>query len=283
MTEVLQNGDNLSLFIAEVNTLKRKINSSRGKQVRSQEIKLEAKNVVKKYWRTVRPELAQINLDLSELDDLMQQLMGLSARDSLKSAYKNVVKRIGVVIPKVEIKRELYISEQLTSENKSTPHITELDRKILQTLSDLIPSAALSYRQVLLDLQDSSRISFRGTAAELREVLREALDYLAPDEDVESSQGFVFEKDSKGNPLPSPTQKQKVRFILKSRGQTETARKPPEDAVSIIEESVASFTRSIYARGSLSTHKLAKRPEVQQIKGYTESVLCELLEIHRQE
>jgi hypothetical protein len=33
----------------------------------------------------------------------------------------------------------------------------------------------------LLDLADASRLSFRGAAAELREVLRELIDYLAPD------------------------------------------------------------------------------------------------------
>ena len=78
--------------------------------------------------------------------------------------------------------------------------------------------------------------TFRGTASELREALRETLDHLAPDEDVMKAPGFKLERDRK-----APTQKQKVRFILRSRRVPKGARKTPEDSVSLIEE----LTRSV--------------------------------------
>lgn len=52
---------------------------------------------------------------------------------------------------------------------------------LVSTLERLLPTAAASYRQGLLDLQVADRLSYRGTASEFRETLRETLDHLAPD------------------------------------------------------------------------------------------------------
>jgi len=61
--------------------------------------------------------------------------------------------------------------------------------------SPRLPSAALSYRQALVDISDIRRQSFRGPAAELRAAMREVVDKLAPDEDVMVADGFKLEKD----------------------------------------------------------------------------------------
>jgi hypothetical protein len=72
----------------------------------------------------------------------------------------------------------------------STTHIpSQDDQKIIDTLAGLVPSAALSYQQAIADLKDGSRVSFRGPALELRETLREVVDYMAPDAAVEKSPG----------------------------------------------------------------------------------------------
>lgn len=57
--------------------------------------------------------------------------------------------------------------------------------------------------------------------------------------------------------------------------------KAPEDAVLIVEELISSFTRSIYTRGSVATHTEdgAGKEELQKLKLYVDTVLCELLEI----
>src|SRR5205823_4436386 len=55
---------------------------------------------------------------------------------------------------------------------------TFADDLILESLDDLCPSAAQSYRQALVDLGSESRTSYRGPATDLREALRETLDML---------------------------------------------------------------------------------------------------------
>jgi Predicted pPIWI-associating nuclease len=89
---------------------------------------------------------------------------------------------------------------------------TPIERLIVETLSRIVPAAAASYQQCLLDLGGPSRYSYRGIAHELREILRETLDYLAPDADVMASTGFKLEEDQE-----RPTQRQKALHILRSR------------------------------------------------------------------
>ena len=93
--------------------------------------------------------------------------------------------------------------------------------------------------------------------------LREVLDKLAPDTDVESQPGYKAETGQ-----TKPTMKQKVRYILMSRGKNRSITEVPEHAVGVIEEHVAGLTRSVYTRSSVSTHVGTTRNEVQQIKAY---------------
>ena len=106
-------------------------------------------------------------------------------------------------------------------------------------------------------------------------MLRELLDHLAPDADVLKS-GVKLDKDQR-----RPTMKQKTVFILKSRGIGETGRKTAEHSVEAIENSVGLLARSVYDRGSLSTHVATTRQEVLTLKGYAEAVLADLLQIHK--
>jgi hypothetical protein len=152
-----------------------------------------------------------------------------------------------------------------------------VEQAILTTLQQVVPTAALSYEQGCRDLGDGQRISFRGVASEFRECLREVLDHLAPDKEVMAQQGFRLEEGQK-----KPTMKQKARFILRARGQSTTAARAPEDAVSTVEERFAGLARSAYERSSISAHVTTSKGEVIQIKMYVDTVLAELLEIHRQ-
>lgn len=66
-----------------------------------------------------------------------------------------------------------------------------VDDRILAALEMLaIEGPARSYRQAALDLDGEERISWRGTVADLREALREVLDFLAPDAQVMGQPGF---------------------------------------------------------------------------------------------
>jgi len=168
--------------------------------------------------------------------------------------------------------REDYDRKYLARPNAKA--MSEVEAGIFKALDEVIPTTSLSYKQVLQDLNVQNRVSYRGTAAELREVVRELLDHLAPDDEVL--------KTVKLDPTQKrPSMKQKATFILKKRGVGDTTRKTAEDAVNAVENSVGSLARSVYDRGSISTHIATTRVEVLTFKGYAEAVLAELLQIHQ--
>ena len=154
---------------------------------------------------------------------------------------------------------------------------TPPERLIIKTLSRIVPAAAISYEQCLLDLADVRRVSYRGVAHELREVLREALSYLAPDADVMAEAGFKFEGDTK-----RPTQMQKALYVFQKRKLSREETSATELTVSMIEELGARITRSAYTRGAKDAHTASSAPEVRQLKMWVDAVLGELLEIHAQ-
>jgi hypothetical protein len=201
----------------------------------------------------------------------MQDLLVHTQKASMKKIYEQTLKMMSQEINGVEV-------ALLTSNSQrdgSTPSALDgKETRIAETLYSLVPSAGISYEQACIDLRDANRRSFREAAAELRESLREALDHLAADKDVLGQDGFKLEK----NQL-APTMKQKVRYILKSRGKGKSVSEAPESAVEIVEERVGALARSIYNRSSLSTHVGTSKEEVQQIKAYIDVVLGELLEI----
>lgn len=247
--------------------------------VNSTSLREAAKQLVQNYFRIVRPTLEQLPLSadrINHLDEPMQRLLELSNGRNSKQSYNQVIRPLRKLRPLIERERDLLIGKRGAAQGGARNFSSGLEEAILGTLSDMVPSAALSYQQAIRDLVDDNRVSARGTAAELREVLREVLDHLAPDADVMKSDGFKLEKDRN-----RPTMKQKTRFILKSRGMGKTTRESPEAALQRIEDSVGLLARSVYDRGSVATHVATSRTEVRQLKLYVEGVLAELLEIHK--
>ena len=236
-------------------------------------MKEEIKKTIQIYFRNTRPDLLSIGFtpdDLDPLDDLLQNALRLTADNNARSSYMRYAKKIKGQMAKIDGRLNILLGE--TSQQPTFR--TETEKDILGTLSKMIPSAASSFQQASADLEDTKRFSFRGPATELREALRETLDYLAPDEEVKKTEGFKLEKDRS-----TPTMRQKVHFLLKSRGRTRAAMASPEDAVITIERGLAELARSVYSQGSLSTHVANGRREVMQLKRYVEAVLCDILEI----
>jgi hypothetical protein len=152
--------------------------------------------------------------------------------------------------------------------------LSDTEHAVLHMLREILPASARAYEQALRDIAQPDRISWRGTATELREVLREVMDHLAPDDQVMASPGFQLEE-----PQPRPTQRQKVRFILRSRRSLSAAVAVAEASLSTVEEAVASLVRTTYTRGSVSTHTATDGAEIRNLKRYVEALLAELLEI----
>jgi hypothetical protein len=240
-----------------------------------------AKSLIQDYFRRTRPDLTALGIDegeLEETDQQMQRLLQLSNGRNPKSSYVRTLREIRRATRDLELRREYGLGERRRSESPPGPTTASaVEAKILETLTGLSPTAALSYEQALRDLASSTeRVSFRGTANELREALRETLDRLAPDADVMAAPGFRLEAGRS-----TPTQKQKVSYVLRSRNVTSTARKAPEETVLLIEGLTGSVARASYQRSSVSTHIASTEHEVRQLKMYVDSVLAELLQVHQ--
>lgn len=254
------------------------LNKSKAVNVNSQILIDQGKEIVQVYFREVRPKLSEIKYDsnfINFLDKEFQKLLSLTNGRNLKTSYKKILSDIGKTKSDVETNLELAYSQNNNESNKYLL-FSGVEKLIISTLAKLVPSAALSYEQAINDFSDDNRISFRGTGTELREAVREVLDCLAPDDVVVKSEGFKLEKDRS-----KPTMKQKAKFILKSRKISKTSLNAPQDTIEIIENNAASLARSVYERGSLSTHIATSKAEVLQLKLYVDSILAELLEIHK--
>ncbi len=254
------------------NGLRRSVKSLDSPQVRRASDRDEARAIVDSYFRELREQLRIGGLRgdvIQALDEAMHALLETSRKLSAKGTYENVLKSVGATIA---IAEKLALSTQSLSASRP---FEPTDASIVRTLARVLPSAARAYEQALRDLAGPERLSWRGPATDLRESLRETLDHLAPDADVASEKGFKLEKDQRG-----PTMKQKVRYILRKRGISNSLSMTPEQSVEAVDEIVGGFVRSVYTRSSISTHTPTERSEVLRIHTYVRAALCELLEIH---
>jgi len=271
--------DNLSTslrdLIRECRRLRKLINAQTGKQLQSDRIRGEVRALVQTFFRAVRPSLTKLSIDTSGTDTRMQRLLELASGSGSITQYKLSFRELTADLNKHEIEIERNLSDIAVGGGVTGP--SAIEARILATIAAMLPMTARSYQQVIADLAGTDRISYRGTATELREILRETLDYLAPDKDVVQSQGFQFDKDR-----TRPTMAQKVRYILGQRGLPKNSIEAPRKAIEVVEGAVSSLVRSTYDRGSIDTHTSAgiTKPGAMQLKMYVDSVLCELLEIH---
>lgn len=257
----------LSHLLMEIDLLKKAVRAVDNKQIFSKSICDQLHSSAQSYFGKLRPTLPN-GEDVAAADKLFTQMHELSRKnpsrqkciDLLADTRRALVRVEGVALSK--------------SGNHSAIKTTETDLLIISSLNDVCPAASASYQQALEDMAQTIRISWRGSATELRESLRETLDKLAPDEDVESEPHYKAEANAQ-----RPTMKQKVRYILKNRGLNSGQISTSEDTTKFIEESLGGITRSIYNRSSVSTHTPTTREEVVRIHALVRLVLCELLAI----
>jgi hypothetical protein len=263
-------------FRRDLDSVGKEIAKVTAKNVNADHLRESARDLSQRWFREDRVGCIAHGIaeeSLRPADAAFQQLLRLSTGRNLKTSYSRVLKQILKEYRQLETARAMAVPPSHASDARLRDGT---EQAILLTLKGLLSSAAASYEQVLLDLDGAPRVSYRGTATELREAVREVLDHMAPDADVMSAPGFKLEKDQRG-----PTMKQKARFILRARGLGDSAAKAPEDAVQLLEEQTASLARSVYVRGAASTHSATTRDQVVSFKRYADAVLAELLQVAR--
>ncbi len=132
---------------------------------------------------------------------------------------------------------------------------------------------ANSYEQVKIDLDNNQRISWSGTAHEIREIVTNLLRLLAPNDEITLESWYKQEKDSSG-----PTQKQRVKYILQKQSGGSKQSEVTE-LVTQIEGLVANMVRATYSRASDAAHRSKDRTEVLRLFKYFEAFAHDLLDI----
>ena len=261
----------VQLFLESVERLRARLRKLKDGPVASKPFREAAQALVRDYFATTRPALASHSTDLvGALDADCQELMRFTHSRTLKSRYASLLKALATNSRELEL---AVMSGTGTSTVQSANG--EREQLIIDTMRKIVPAAARSFEQGLMDLRSTDRVSWRGAVVEFREALREVLDHLAPDKDVQAQAGFKLEKDTHG-----PTMKQKVVFILKSRQKSTSDTKVSADAVIVVDEMVGGFVRSVYQRSSMATHVALGKDEANRVREYVTLALMELLEIN---
>ena len=266
-------------LLDQIKALLALVRKNKAVNVNSDETKQSAISTGSYYFKSCRANVSALLRDdalLAEMDDAWQRLIKLAHGNNAKHSYQTLLKWLFKKTTDLNVASHASIP---ANKDASSLSYSEAERILLSTLDQLLPSAGQSYRQGLLDLTSGdTRASFRGTACEFREAFRETLDLLAPDADVTAQLWFKLEPKCNG-----PTMKQKVRFILGSRGMNKTQRALAEQSMDLIEELCGDIARAAYNRASVSTHVQTSRDEVIRLKRYLDAVFFDILEIGRKE
>lgn len=140
-------------------------------------------------------------------------------------------------------------------------------------LSDVSPALASSYAQIRIDLRDTSRQSWAGTAHEIREVVATLLRTLAPDSEVSQRPWYRVEPNTNG-----PTHRQRARFILEQHSAGSKQRAVVEE-ISVLDEMVGELVRATYTRASDAAHRMKGRSEARRVFRYFEAFAYDLLNL----
>jgi Predicted pPIWI-associating nuclease len=261
-------------LISDVEVLTASLRRGKAVNVNDQSSKDSAIWLATCYFGEVRPRIVAVEGESDRLlkhDELWQQLVRLAHSNNARRSYLKIAAVLRKQLSEFNI--SAVAAPVVHTASASTP-LSQEESLILKTLESLVPSAAACYRQGVSDLVGPERLSYRGTAAEFRESLRETLDHLAPDPEVERQRWYKREEHQ-----AKPTMKQKVRYVLTSRDRNRTQMTSAEKMLGLIEELSGEVMRAVYNRASLATHVHQSKNEVRKIKRYVDTVLFDLLEI----
>ncbi|HEV2426423.1 MAG TPA: hypothetical protein VGZ29_16475 [Terriglobia bacterium] len=151
------------------------------------------------------------------------------------------------------------------------------DEEAARRLRNLDAKVADDYEQAVLDIEDSDRVSYRGAAAELREVLTQVLHILAPTADVQAADWYREARKSGATTEPKPTRAERTKFILRRQEQGSTGTGFAESYMSMVEERLGQVIGRTFERSNRSTHAESEKDELIRLLPYVNALLRELL------
>lgn len=180
------------------------------------------------------------------------------------------------------VKKTVKIAHKIQSENLNSKEDFDdnegaieihSENNIYYALLDINEDLANGYLQVASDLKQTNRLSWAGTAHEIREVLATLIRELAPNENVCNEPWFKQDPNTSG-----PTQKQRVKYIVQKNKVGSKERKVIEQ-VDMLDERVANIVRLTYTRASDAAHRYKSKQEVSRILKYFEAFAFDLLNL----
>jgi hypothetical protein len=142
---------------------------------------------------------------------------------------------------------------------------------ILARLRRVSAALASSMEQALRDLNDHTRLSYVGPAGEVREVMRAAVQLLAPDDEIRKQGWYVgIEQGGKRN----PSQAERTRYAAQQR---RGSKEQVQDIDALIDELIGQISRRTYVVGSGAFHAGADREAVWKLAGWVWALLDEVL------
>ena len=224
--------------------------------------------VISTWFETLRPVLASQGVEFAQLkavDEPLSQCMELTLTRSPRNRYRSHIHQAARVF-----KRQIILH---LSTRTANPPLDASTQMIVEKLSQLSPHLAVSYRQVHRDLTDNTRLSYRGTANELREILRETLEHLAPDDKVMAREWYRPVGDRR-----APTHQQRARYILEKRGGGSSEQEVVNRALSVVEDGIAKLVRDLYSRAADAAHTPKDASEIERLLHHFHALVHDLCE-----
>ena len=263
-------------FLDSLERLLTNLSRYKSKVIISPEQRNQVRSFVGAWFEQYRKAFVSLIADedlFSPIDDAMNTLVKLASDRNSRRVYKHTCKalqtnfRNNLLVP---LSRAYWSRAPEAAMSGRDPDVA----KRLRCLDDAL---AESYEQVIEDLSDEDRKTYRGTASELREVLRGVLDLLASDDNVMRMEWYKDARRSGSRKEPKPTQAEKTKYILRQRNAGSAAVEAAESYMESVEDRLGHVVRASYRRASDSTHAGVERAEVVQQVKYVNALLSELL------
>lgn len=268
-----------SEFLEILEGMNARVKSSKATTVSSPEERRNIRSVVGA-WFSDRPgyrracvQIVGEGDSIRSIDETMHSLLKLGSKESSR---RTVIRFVNSAVQQFTDNLLIPVSRAYWSMAPAKSS-SGRDERVARRLRRLDPDLADSYEQAVLDAEDAHRLSYRGPAAELREVLTTVLHILAPNPQVEATDWYREARRSGARKEPTPTRAERTRFILRARTKGSAATEAAEAYMTSVEERLGNLVAATYKRGSSATHGGTEREELLQLFAYVNALLLEMV------
>lgn len=224
------------------------------------------------------------------------QLLGVPAEMVVKlnELFGNLLRTVGTAKRRIayleniqsieEIFEGFYAEAQVVEWQHNRPNGFPTEQnpdEVVELLASVDSDLATRYRQVISDLSDPNRMSYAGTAGELREILRIVMLTNAPDDQVKQKRWFKQTRASATNQKEKergPTHAERVRYILETKREVSdkdvTIAQSNEEAIDTI---LGKAARSSYDGMNSQLHGSKNKGDIIRSLQYVRPLLIDLL------